>query len=224
MQTTNKTEQSYKNGPRARSSQDAILDAAEELMSQRGFHGVGLREIARTAGANLGSVTYHFGTKENLLAAIYDRHCRPMNQRRLDLLQEARRISDRGERLAAIVRAFVVPAFSSGADVAGGGARFTRLRAVISVQGHEATRQIVADAFDETTHAFVEAVAECIPGAARESIVWRFHFLLGALYYTLVNADRVARLTDGKARGDDADTAIAELVRATVASLEELEE
>ncbi|MCZ7596823.1 MAG: TetR/AcrR family transcriptional regulator [Gammaproteobacteria bacterium] len=40
-----------------------ILDAAEELMAQRGYRGVSLRQIARAAGVNLGSVTYHFRTK-----------------------------------------------------------------------------------------------------------------------------------------------------------------
>jgi len=191
-------------------------------MSERGFHGVSIREIAKAAGANLGSVTYYFGTKENLLAAIYERHTKPMNQRRLELLREAGRISNLDERLAAIVRAYILPAFSSQTDVAGGGARFTRLRGIMSMEGHEAARRIIAESFDETSHAFIDAIASCVPDADRVSIVWRGHFLLGALYYTLVSSDRIERLSEGASNGMDHERAVDELVRATTASLKEL--
>jgi len=43
------------------------------------------------------------------------------------LLVAARRVRDVQDRLQAIVRAYVQPAFSSSSDLAGGGARFTRL-------------------------------------------------------------------------------------------------
>ncbi len=201
------------------SRRERILEAGETLMSQRGFHAVSMREIAREAGANLGSVTYHFGTKENLLAEIYARHTVPMNRRRMELLVEAERISDRRERLSAIIRAFVVPAFSASADSAGGGARFTRLRAILSMEGNETAGRIIADAFDETTHAFVEALGRCLPGADEAFITWRLHFLLGALYYTLVGGERINRLTAGRCDGNDQQAAIEQLVSATADSL-----
>ena len=46
------------------------------------------------------------------------------------------------------------------------------------------------------------------------------HFLLGALYYTLVTPERVSRLSRGEADGTDAANAIEQLVQATVASLQ----
>ena len=39
---------------------EAILCAAEELFSTNGFNAVSVRDIAQAAGANPGSVTYHF--------------------------------------------------------------------------------------------------------------------------------------------------------------------
>ncbi|MRG71373.1 TetR family transcriptional regulator [Alphaproteobacteria bacterium HT1-32] len=217
---TRKTERSSK--LEKPSTRDAILDAAETLMSERGFHAVGMREIARTAGINLGGVTYHFGTKENLLAEIYARHTRPMNQRRLDMLAEAERISDPDDRLLAIIRAFVVPAFSSRSDIAGGGARFTRLRAILSMEGNEAAKRIIAESFDETSSAIIDAIGRCVPDADRGSIVWRCHFLLGALYYALVSNDRIDRLAKGATSGSDHERAIDELVRSSAASLKDL--
>ncbi len=122
---------------------------------------VGSRHRA-AAGANPGSVTYHFKTKDGLLLEIYQRHCAPMNRRRSELLTEAKRVRDVQDRLEAIVRAYVLPAFSSGSDLAGGGARFTRLRAVMSAEGNEVAGRIIAQTFDDTSHAFIDMIHESL--------------------------------------------------------------
>ncbi|WP_375776569.1 TetR/AcrR family transcriptional regulator [Bradyrhizobium sp. ma5] len=199
---------------------EAILAAAEELFSTYGFNAVSVRDIAQAAGANPGSVTYHFRTKDGLLLEVYRRHCGPMNRRRSELLAAARRVRDLQDRLEAIVRAYVLPAFTSGSDLAGGGTRFTRLRAIMSAEGNEVVRKIIAQTFDDTSHAFIDAIHESLPHIPRTDLVWRGHFLLGALYYTLVTPERVSRLSRGSADGTDAGHAIEELVRATVAALQ----
>jgi AcrR family transcriptional regulator len=199
---------------------EAILTAAEDLFSTNGFTAVSVRDIAQAAGANPGSVTYHFKTKDGLLLEIYRRHCGPMNRRRYELLAAAKRVRDLQDRLEAIVRAYVLPAFSSGSDLAGGGARFTRLRAVMSAEGNEVARKIIAQTFDDTSHAFIDAIHDSLPHIPRKDIVWRSHFLLGALYYTLVTPERVSRLSRGAADGADPGNAIEQLVRATVASMQ----
>jgi len=206
--------------PRRPNMREAILCAAEELFSTNGFNAVSVRDIAQAAGANPGSVTYHFKTKDGLLLEIYRRHCGPMNLRRSELLAAARRVRDLNDRLEAIVRAYVVPAFSSGSDLAGGGARFTRLRAVMSAEGNAVAAKIIAQTFDDTSHAFIDAIHESLPHIPRTDIVWRSHFLLGALYYSLVTPERVTRLARGDADGSDPASAIEQLVRSTVASLQ----
>src|SRR5260221_9430087 len=143
-----------------------------------------------------------------------------MNLRRSELLAAAMRVRDLQDRLEAIVRAYVMPAFTSGSDLAGGGARFTRLRAVMSAEGNEVARKIIAQTFDDTSHAFIDAIHESLPEIPRTEIVWRSHFLLGALYYALVTLERVSRLARGEADGSDSAAAIEQLVRATVASLQ----
>jgi AcrR family transcriptional regulator len=201
---------------------EALLEAAALLFSRSGYSGVSLREIAKAAGANVGSLTYHFGSKANLLREIYQRHTAPMNNRRLELLGEARRIHDLDERLHSILRAYVIPAFSSSGEHDGGGAEFTRMRAVLSAEGNADVRQIIASAFDTTSRAFLAAIVECVPGAPQAAIIWRSQFLLGALYYSLVNPERVTRLSDGMVDGNDRDTAINEIVEASFASFRSL--
>jgi AcrR family transcriptional regulator len=199
---------------------EAILSAAELLFSTRGFNAVSIRDIALEAGANPGSITYHFKSKDGLLLEIYKRHCGPMNKRRIELLVAAKRVRDVQDRLEAIVRAYVQPAFTSSSDLAGGGARFTRLRAVMSAEGNPVVGRIIAEIFDDTTNAFIEAIGQSLPHLPRTTIVWRSQFLLGALYYTLVNPERVTRLSRGEVDGADMAEAIEQIVFATVASLQ----
>jgi len=199
---------------------EAVLCAAEILFSTNGFNAVSIRDIAQEAGANVGSVTYHFKSKDALLLEIYRRHCGPMNQRRSELLAAAKRVRDLQDRLEAIVRAYVLPAFSSGNDLAGGGARFTRLRAAMSAEGNGVVGRIIAQTFDDITNSFIDAIQESLPHIPRTAIVWRSHFLLGALYYTLISPERVTRLSQGHADGTDPGDAIEQIVHATVAALQ----
>ena len=90
----------------------------------------------------------------------------------------------------------------------------------MSAEGNEVARRIIAQTFDDTSHAFIDAINESLPHIPRTEIVWRSHFLLGALYYSLVTPERVTRLSRGEADGADGGHAIEELVRSTVASLQ----
>lgn len=52
----------------------ALLEAGRSLFARNGYDGASVRDITRSAGVNLGAVTYHFGTKRELYEAVL-RHC-----------------------------------------------------------------------------------------------------------------------------------------------------
>ena len=199
---------------------EAILGAAELLFSENSFDAVSIRDIAEEAGANPGSVTYHFKSKDGLLLEIYRRHCGPINRRRSELLAAAKHVRDLQDRLAAIVRAYVLPAFLLRQ-------RYRRWRGALhaAARGDVGRRQRGGPPHHRAnvrrpSHAFIDAIHESLPHIPRTEIVWRSHFLLGALYYALVTPERVTRLSRGRAEGTDAAEAIEQLVRATVAALQ----
>jgi AcrR family transcriptional regulator len=50
-----------------------IQDGARALFTRRGFHGVGLRDIADEAGVSLGNIYNHFAGKEPIFASLIER-------------------------------------------------------------------------------------------------------------------------------------------------------
>jgi AcrR family transcriptional regulator len=45
----------------------ALLEAAKQLIGERGYAGTTVRDLAAASGTNLAAVNYHFGSRENLL-------------------------------------------------------------------------------------------------------------------------------------------------------------
>lgn len=52
--------------------EEAILNAAEELFSEKGFNATSTTEIARKVGCNQALIHYYFRTKENLFKQLYE--------------------------------------------------------------------------------------------------------------------------------------------------------
>lgn len=68
-------------GAREGSTRDDLIAAGRLLFGRRGFDGASIRAITREAGANLGAVTYHFGSKRGLYSAVLEQGLRPMAAR-----------------------------------------------------------------------------------------------------------------------------------------------
>lgn len=57
---------------------EALLAAACDLFAARGYDGASIRAITERARANLGAVTYHFGSKETLYHAVIESKVAPL--------------------------------------------------------------------------------------------------------------------------------------------------
>lgn len=84
-------------------TRDALLTAARKLFAKKGYDGASIRAITTEAGANLGAVTYHFGSKRRLYEAVLDQVLQPMDQRADAVFAAPGTPLD---RLEALVRAF----------------------------------------------------------------------------------------------------------------------
>lgn len=87
---------------------ETLLHVAERLIAERGLHGVSAREIVRTAGQrNNSAITYHFGSWDGLLEAVWLEHIGGVTERRRALLDAI--ADDEPGRLAALVDAYIRP-------------------------------------------------------------------------------------------------------------------
>jgi AcrR family transcriptional regulator len=177
-------------------SREKLILSAERLFGERGFNGVSVRDIANDAQVNSALVGYYFRGKEGLLAEVYTRHCVPLKRERARLLTEYSAGGDL-PLLEQILDAFIRPSLeaSQGSEE---GKSFSRLRTILSAENSSLLEQLVAQNFDETSKSFVDALCKCLPHLTREDVFWRFHFLLGAIYYTATGPHRIKTLSKGK--------------------------
>jgi AcrR family transcriptional regulator len=91
-----------------------LMDAALELLAERGEDGVTLRELTDAADANVAAVSYHFGS----LKSLYDAAIEDALERYLDAQEDAVSALDPDSTLEALAAAFARPLI--GSLVAGG--------------------------------------------------------------------------------------------------------
>jgi AcrR family transcriptional regulator len=183
------------------SSREKLIASAERLFADRGFDGVSVRDIANAAGVNSALVGYYFRGKEGLLSEVYTRHCEPMKRERARLLEEFSK-AVKGPTLEQVIEAFIRPSLEVTTDK-NGHTGFTRLRAVLSAENSALLEKLVAENFDQSSRMFVDALCKCLPELTREDILWRFHFLLGTIYYTGAGPHRIKTLSEGRCDPSD---------------------
>lgn len=59
-------------------TRDKLIGAGEKLFSERGLSGVSIRELSQEAGTNSALISYYFGGKEGLYAAILEKQFSPI--------------------------------------------------------------------------------------------------------------------------------------------------
>jgi AcrR family transcriptional regulator len=95
-------------GTGGQSTPDKLLDAATRAFAEQGIEGASLAEIVRAAGQrNASALHYHFGSRDEVLRAILQRHIPVLRARRLELLEDARARPD--DDLRSVAEALVRP-------------------------------------------------------------------------------------------------------------------
>lgn len=97
----------------ASAGKQRIMDVAAGLFIERGVDGASLRQIADLVGMKAGSLYYHFGSKNELLAAIFERGIDVMVAAFHDAETATSDLPAR-ERVAAHVRAHLAALFENG--------------------------------------------------------------------------------------------------------------
>ena len=84
------------------SSQDSILDAAEQLFARQGFTATTVKQIGKEAAVNPALLYYYYDSKETLYRAMLQRILGQLLARGVDAIERA---SSHADRIRALVRA-----------------------------------------------------------------------------------------------------------------------
>lgn len=170
-----------------------ILDAAEILLVQHGLDGTTLRMITAAAKANLAAVSYHFGSKEALIEAVFRRRLTWLNQQRIAAL-DALEAEAAGAPLKPrqIVESFFGVAIRMASDP--GGRTFMRLLGRAYTEPSEFVRGFLAEEYAVLFERYKAAFFKALPDVPREEFLWRFHFMMGALSYAVSGTDALRLL------------------------------
>jgi|SRR5665647_811310 len=197
-----------------------ILDAAELLFTQYGFEATTLRQITGAAEVNLAAVNYHFGSKEELIREVFRRRLTWLNQQRL---QELDRLEAEAGGLplkpSRILEVFFGVALRMAADTSGGGRAFMRLLGRTYSKPSEFVRGFLAEEYAAVTARFKAALIKALPGVPREEILWRFHFMLGAVSFAISGTDALHIVAEDALDEGDAEALYARLMSFMIGGL-----
>jgi len=162
------------------SSREKLLKSAEALFAAKGFREVSVREIAAHAGVNSALVGYYFRGKQALFNEVYRTHAAPLAQERIRRLA-AISGKNRKPTLEEVLRAWIMPWLQIGTELPD---RALHVRFTANLSGER---------WEHTTKAFpltqrankvcVDTLRKCLPFLSRDTLMWRLHFIMGAITF-----------------------------------------
>ncbi len=210
-------------------SKEAFLDAAARLFAEHGYDGMTIRDVAKEAGATLGTLHYHWGNKDGLIRDICSLQLQPLVDTRLDryaaLDDFNRRHSDRRDRIHALLRAHFEPFI----DIFGGSdaerSLMQQFYIRVSSDPAPAVRTISNEIMAEMSREFVRRLYELCDHLPKSEFHWRLNAVLGTTLHLQAFSSRLSELAQrvNLASGDedymDIRTAIAPTVHVLVEAL-----
>jgi AcrR family transcriptional regulator len=167
-----------------------ILDMAERLFGEQGYAATSLRHIIADAGVNLAAIHYHFGSKEELLDELILRGAGPVNQKRIEMLDQVETEAGAGPlAVEKVLGAFLLPM----SEMADRHPQFARLMGRMHAEGMMPA--IVQRHFQQIVARFMAAMHRALPELPEHEFLWRMHFMMGAMAHTMCGAPDYTRVS-----------------------------
>ncbi|MCH8544746.1 MAG: TetR family transcriptional regulator [Alcanivorax sp.] len=172
---------------------ERILDTAEVLFAEKGFAETSLRAITSKAGVNLAAVNYHFGSKEALIQAIFERFlapfCAELGASMAQLAADGETVDL--ERLLRMMSRTALGAHGSSPERL---ALFFRLSGLAYTQAQGHLRRFIRERYGDVFNRFLMLLAKAVPDVPPLELFWRVHFGLGATVFAMSSMDSLRAL------------------------------
>ena len=182
---------------------ERILDAAEKLFALHGFYGVSVRDITDAAAVDVALVSYHFGGKRELFAALFQRRAELLNAQRMSRLEEVRLAALPGvPTLESIIDAFIQPMLEVSARGGPGWKSYFALVAQVN-NSAEWGPMLISQYFDPLVEKFIAVLRMALPQCPAREVYWSYQFLTGALTLSFAETGRIDKLSGGLCKSSD---------------------
>src|SRR5687768_10493940 len=150
-------------------TKDRILDVAEQLFGEEGLDRVSVRDVTERAEVNVAAINYHFGSKEELIAAVFARRLAPLNSARLQTLTEMEEEANgKGLPVEKIMEAFILPAVACcNKSSHAGGAAFAKLLGRCLAETRPEVESLLREQFAPMATRFEKALMKALPQMSR---------------------------------------------------------
>lgn len=180
-----------------------ILDASERLFAEHGYDGVTLRQIARMADVDVALTHYHFGSKEGLFRAVFERRALILNDVRIQALESClTEAAPNPPKLEAIIGAYLRPLGDIQGSADDGWRHYLSLVAWVN-SSTEWGNELMSGYFNGYVHRFLDALRQALPDTDEEALHWGYQFMSGALTLTFADTRRMDQLSDGRASSSE---------------------
>ena len=200
-------------------TKEQILDAAEKMFAEHGIEAVSLRSIIGEADVNLAAIHYHFGSREGLVEAVFERRVGPINQERIALLDELEaRAAGAPLEVEDVLRVLFGPAIRISQD-ARRGQTFLRILGRFYAEPGDYMRPMFEKLFREVIERFTGALQKALPHLTLTELFWRTHFAVGTMVHTMLDCRRLTQMSGGLCDTANAEEVIDHMVQFAAAGL-----
>jgi AcrR family transcriptional regulator len=197
-------------------SKDKLLRSAEALFSTKGFRDVSVREIAAHAGVNYALVSYYFRGKRALFDEVFRIHAAPLMEEGMKRLDAITR-NGRKPSVEEILRAWLLPwlQLENNREAR---AIHLRLTANLSHERWEYNKKVTRE-MERNNSAFLKVLHSRVPYLSKETLMWRLHFVMGALVFGIRQPAPLIALSKGRCDPNDLEETFDQILPYAVAGL-----
>ena len=171
-------------------TQIKILEAAEKEFAEFGFVGSSIRNITQGAGVNIASVNYHFGSKEELFKKLFEYRLSPLNDLRLELLEEKQvEYGEAAVPIPELIEIFIRPTLQQMLTIEG--AQFVRTVARCMSEPLDFMEDLDKEIFHEIFARFHHAFGKALPELSDEAVFNNLNFAVSSLVGMMMHYPRV---------------------------------
>lgn len=179
----------------------AILNTAERVFATQGLLEVSLRQVAREAGVDPASITYHYGSKEDVLAATIARRYEMLRGRRISALNDALSRTKNKPSARDVLDAMFRPWLEYSLSEDPGWRHYSKL--IAGMMTTPRITEIIEDLAGVWEHTQINALRLAHPEANDEQIMRALTLTLGTSFFFFSETKRIDVMSSGRFRADD---------------------